>query len=47
MKSYSAARMRELDRRSIEEHGIPGTALMENAGTAQDIEAIRAALAAR
>ena len=34
MKSYSAARMRELDRRSIEEHGIPGAALMENAGTA-------------
>lgn len=34
MKSYSAARMRELDRRTIEEYGIPGAALMENAGTA-------------
>lgn len=34
MKSYSAAQMRELDRRTIEEYGIPGTALMENAGTA-------------
>lgn len=34
MKSYSAARMRALDRRTIEEYGIPGTTLMENAGTA-------------
>lgn len=34
MKSYSAARMRELDRRTVEEYGIPGAALMENAGSA-------------
>lgn len=34
MKSYSATRMRALDRRTIEEYGIPGTTLMENAGTA-------------
>ncbi|MCI0399692.1 MAG: NAD(P)H-hydrate dehydratase [Gammaproteobacteria bacterium] len=29
---YSAEQVRELDRRAIEEHGIPGQALMERAG---------------
>ena len=34
MKSYSAERMRGLDRRTIDEYGIPGVTLMENAGSA-------------
>ena len=29
---YTAAQTRELDRRAIEEHGIPGIALMKHAG---------------
>ena len=33
MKSYSAERMRGLDRRTIDEYGIPGVTLMENAGS--------------
>jgi hydroxyethylthiazole kinase-like uncharacterized protein yjeF len=32
MKVATAAEMRELDRRTIEEYGLPGIALMENAG---------------
>ncbi|HEX9873033.1 MAG TPA: NAD(P)H-hydrate epimerase, partial [Deferrimonas sp.] len=32
MKLVSASEMRELDRRAIEEIGIPGVVLMENAG---------------
>ncbi len=32
MKLVSAAEMRELDRKAIEEYGIPGIVLMENAG---------------
>ena len=32
MKLLSAARMRELDRQAIEDLGIPGVVLMENAG---------------
>ncbi len=34
MKTLTAARMREADRRCIEEIGIPGAVLMNNAGTA-------------
>ena len=30
---YTAAQTRELDRRAIAEHGIPGIALMKHAGT--------------
>lgn len=33
MKIVSTAQMRELDRRTIEEYGIPGAELMERAGT--------------
>jgi NAD(P)H-hydrate epimerase len=32
MKLLTADEMRELDRRAIEEIGIPGVVLMENAG---------------
>ncbi len=32
MKAVSAAVMRELDGKAIEEFGIPGLVLMENAG---------------
>ena len=32
MKAATAAQMREIDRRAIEEYGIPGLVLMENAG---------------
>jgi NAD(P)H-hydrate repair Nnr-like enzyme with NAD(P)H-hydrate epimerase domain len=32
MKILTAAEMREIDRRTIEEIGIPGAVLMENAG---------------
>ena len=31
---YSVATVREIDRRAIEDHGIPGIDLMTNAGTA-------------
>ena len=41
MKSYSAERMRGLDRRTIDEYGIPGLTLMENAGSAVVRAAIR------
>jgi NAD(P)H-hydrate epimerase len=34
MKVATAAEMREIDRRTIEEYGIPGMVLMERAGTA-------------
>ena len=34
MKSFSAEKMRSLDRRTIDEYGIPGIVLMENAGSA-------------
>lgn len=34
MKLVTAAEMRELDRQAIEEYGIPGAVLMENAGRA-------------
>ena len=34
MKIVSAEQMRELDRQAIEEHGVPGLTLMENAGRA-------------
>lgn len=34
MKTLSAEQMRELDRRTISEYGIPGILLMENAGSA-------------
>ncbi len=39
-KVVTAAMMRELDRRAIEDHGVPGTVLMENAG-AGSFELIR------
>ena len=32
MKIVSAAQMRELDRRTIEEAGVPGAELMDRAG---------------
>ncbi|MGB9847226.1 MAG: NAD(P)H-hydrate epimerase, partial [Desulfotomaculales bacterium] len=32
MRLVTASEMRELDRRAIEEFGIPGLVLMENAG---------------
>lgn len=32
MKSLTRAEVREIDRRAIEEYGVPGTVLMENAG---------------
>ncbi|HEX9874637.1 MAG TPA: NAD(P)H-hydrate epimerase, partial [Deferrimonas sp.] len=32
MKLLTAAQMQELDRRTIEEVGLPGVVLMENAG---------------
>ena len=34
MKLFTAAQSRELDRRTIEEHGVPSLQLMENAATA-------------
>ena len=34
MKLVTAAQMREMDRRTIEEFGLPGIVLMENAGRA-------------
>lgn len=41
MKSFSAEAMRSLDRRTIEEYGIPGIVLMENAGSALTREVLR------
>ena len=41
MKSFSAEKMRSLDRRTIDEYGIPGIVLMENAGTALTREILR------
>src|SRR4051794_4838905 len=32
MKTLTRAQVRELDRRAIEEYGVPGIVLMENAG---------------
>ena len=40
MKVVSAAEMRELDRNAIEDYGIPGVILMENAGN-QVVQVIR------
>ncbi|MBO7739282.1 MAG: bifunctional ADP-dependent NAD(P)H-hydrate dehydratase/NAD(P)H-hydrate epimerase, partial [Oscillospiraceae bacterium] len=34
MKLFTAEQSRELDRRTIEEHGVPSLQLMENAATA-------------
>ena len=34
MRVYSAEEMRELDRRTVEEAGVPSLILMENAGRA-------------
>ena len=34
MRLYTAAQARELDRRTIEEHGVPSLTLMENAAAA-------------
>ena len=34
MNLYTAAQMREVDRRAIQERGIPSTELMENAARA-------------
>ena len=41
MKIVTAEQMRELDRRAIEERGIPGLTLMENAGRAVAGAAVR------
>ncbi len=41
MHIVTSAQMRELDRRAIEEIGIPSMALMENAGKAIAEEVIR------
>lgn len=41
MKSFSAEKMRSLDRRTIDEYGIPGIVLMENAGSALTREVLR------
>lgn len=41
MKALTAAQMREIDRRTIDEIGIPGVVLMENAGRAVAEEIIR------
>jgi hydroxyethylthiazole kinase-like uncharacterized protein yjeF len=34
VEAYRAAQLRELDRRAIEEHGIPGFSLMQRAASA-------------
>lgn len=49
MKVATAAEMRELDRRTIEEYGLPGIALMENAGreVARKVEEILGGAAGR
>lgn len=49
MKVATAAQMRELDRRAIEEYGLPGVALMENAGreVARKVEEILGGAAGR
>ncbi|GIO32336.1 hypothetical protein J2TS6_34770 [Paenibacillus albilobatus] len=41
MHIVTSAQMRELDRRTIEEVGIPSMALMENAGKAIAEEVVR------
>lgn len=38
MKAVTAAQMREIDRRTIEEFGVPGAVLMERAGRAVSVE---------
>lgn len=44
MKLFTAAQSRELDRKTIEEHGVPSLQLMENAATALSDMAERIAL---
>ncbi len=44
MKLFTAAQSRELDRKTIEEHGVPSLQLMENAATALSDEAERIAV---
>jgi len=44
MKLFTAAQSRELDRKTIEEHGVPSLQLMENAATALSDAAGRIAL---
>ena len=44
MKLFTAAQSRELDRKTIEEHGVPSLQLMENAATALSDAAERIAL---
>ena len=44
MKLFTAAESRELDRKTIEEHGVPSLQLMENAATALSDVAERVAL---
>lgn len=46
MKLFTAAASRELDRRTIEEHGVPSLQLMENAATALADAAVRMAVSA-
>jgi len=41
MKYLSCKEMQELDRRTIEEYGIPGMVLMENAGRSVALEALK------
>jgi NAD(P)H-hydrate epimerase len=41
LPTLSRAAVRELDRRAIEEHGVPSIVLMENAGRGCAFEAVR------